>query len=178
MPGKEAAAAAGAAGGRDQDKLPGMKVLLDELPVFFPYDYMYKEQFEYMLEIKRTYDEGYDRRGGPNPGGHAVLEMPSGTGKTVCILAVTIAYQKTYPDRINKLIYCTRTVPEIEKALTEMNRLIRHLEAHTGKCFNARARVFVCVCVCVCVCVMVPTCAPLCRRQATQFGSSCPIWSL
>ena len=113
--------------------LAGMRVDLDELSVFFPYDFMYKEQYEYMLEIKRTYDEGYARRGGQNPGGHAVLEMPSGTGKTVCILAVTIAYQTAYPDRISKLIYCTRTVPEIEKALAEMHRLILHLEAHTGK---------------------------------------------
>lgn len=84
---------------------------------------------EYMLEIKRAYDAGWNAsQAGREGGGHSVLEMPSGTGKTVSLLAVTISYQRQYPDRIGKLIYCTRTVPEIEKALAEMERLIGFLE--------------------------------------------------
>jgi DNA excision repair protein ERCC-2 len=37
-------------------------------PVYFPYDYIYPEQFSYMLELKR----GLDAKG------HILLEMPSG----------------------------------------------------------------------------------------------------
>ncbi len=37
--------------------------------VYFPYDYIYPEQFSYMLEPKR----GLDAKG------HILLEMPSGT---------------------------------------------------------------------------------------------------
>jgi DNA excision repair protein ERCC-2 len=36
--------------------------------VYFPYDYIYPEQFSYMLELKR----GLDAKG------HILLEMPSG----------------------------------------------------------------------------------------------------
>lgn len=70
--------------------------------------------------------------------------MPSGTGKTISLLSLIVAYQKvewsvsvvflanvvarfhlflpfplflsqTYPLEVTKLIYCSRTVPEIEK---------------------------------------------------------------
>ena len=40
-------------------------------------------------------------------GGHCVLEMPSGTGKTVSLLSLIIAYQQYYPEH-RKLIYCSR----------------------------------------------------------------------
>lgn len=49
--------------------------------------------------------------------------MPSGTGKTITLLSFILAYQAAHPDR-TKLIYCTRTVPEIDKALMELKRLL------------------------------------------------------
>ena len=77
---------------------------IDGLAVYFPYDYIYPEQYEYMTELKRSLDAQ----------GHCLLEMPSGTGKTVCLLSLITAYLMAHPDR-GKLIYCTRTVPEMEK---------------------------------------------------------------
>ena len=49
---------------------------------------------------------------------HAVLEMPSGTGKTVSLLSLFVSYQLAFPERIGKLVYCSRTVPEIDKVCT------------------------------------------------------------
>lgn len=49
--------------------------------------------------------------------GHGVLEMPSGTGKTVSLLALIVAYIQANPHELTKLIYCSRTVPEIEKVM-------------------------------------------------------------
>lgn len=40
-------------------------------------------------------------------GGHCVLEMPSGTGKTVSLLSLIVAYQQYMPEK-RKLIYCSR----------------------------------------------------------------------
>ena len=40
-------------------------------------------------------------------GGHGVLEMPSGTGKTVSLLSLIVAYQQYFPEH-RKLIYCSR----------------------------------------------------------------------
>jgi Rad3-related DNA helicase len=34
--------------------------------------------------------------------------MPSGTGKTICLLSLIVAYQQFYPEK-RKLIYCSRT---------------------------------------------------------------------
>jgi DNA excision repair protein ERCC-2 len=50
--------------------------------------------------------------------------MPTGTGKTISLLALIVAYLAEYPNRIKKLIYCTRTVVEMEKTLEEVRKLI------------------------------------------------------
>ena len=86
---------------------------MDDLPVLFPYDYIYPEQYLYMLELKKCLDAK----------GHGLLEMPSGTGKTISLLALIVAYQRARPDHLNKLIYCSRTIPEIEKAIEELRKL-------------------------------------------------------
>ena len=51
------------------------------------------------------------------------LQMPTGTGKTVTLLSLITSYQLAHPE-IGKLIYCTRTVPEMEKVLQELQNLI------------------------------------------------------
>ncbi|CAF4290039.1 unnamed protein product [Rotaria sp. Silwood2] len=95
-----------------------MKLNIDGLLVYMPYDFIYPEQYKYMHALKR----GLDHKG------HCVLEMPSGTGKTITLLSLIIAYMKRYPDQYNKLVYCSRTVPEIEKVMSEMKRLISYYE--------------------------------------------------
>ncbi|XP_046751476.1 general transcription and DNA repair factor IIH helicase subunit XPD isoform X1 [Diprion similis] len=99
-----------------------MKISVDGLIVYFPYDYIYPEQYAYMLELKR----GLDARG------HCLLEMPSGTGKTVTLLSLIVAYMLQNPLKITKLIYCSRTVPEIEKVIEELKNLIEYYEKEDG----------------------------------------------
>lgn len=100
-----------------------MKLNIDGLLVHFPYDYIYPEQYSYMLELKRTLDAK----------GHGVLEMPSGTGKTVSLLSLIVAYQQAYPLEVTKLLYCSRTVPEIEKVIEELRKLLEFCEKETGE---------------------------------------------
>ncbi|CAF1477747.1 unnamed protein product, partial [Didymodactylos carnosus] len=100
-----------------------MKLNIDGLIVYMPYDYIYPEQYSYMHELKR----GLDAKG------HCVLEMPSGTGKTITLLSLIIAYLKHYPQNYTKLVYCSRTVPEIEKVMSEMKRLIKYYEKETNE---------------------------------------------
>ncbi|KAK9841666.1 hypothetical protein WJX74_009815 [Apatococcus lobatus] len=90
-----------------------MKFLLDGLTVHFPYEYIYPEQYRYMLELKRALDAR----------GHCLLEMPTGTGKTITLLSLITSYQLAHPE-VGKLVYCTRTVPEMEKVLAELKELI------------------------------------------------------
>ena len=81
-----------------------------------------------------------------------MLEMPSGTGKTVTLLSLIVAYQQYYPSH-RKLIYCSRTEPvfyslgyrcsrwltvfigtmsEIEKALVELKALMKFRTERLG----------------------------------------------
>ncbi|KAK7187409.1 DNA-dependent ATPase of the nucleotide excision repair factor 4 complex [Paraphaeosphaeria sporulosa] len=98
-----------------------MKFFIDELPVLFPYPRVYPEQYAYMCDLKRTLDAG----------GHCVLEMPSGTGKTVSLLSLIVAYQQFHPEN-RKLIYCSRTMSEIEKALAELKALMKYRTQELG----------------------------------------------
>lgn len=99
-----------------------MKINIDSLEVIFPYEKVYPEQVQYMTDIKKTLDVG----------GNCILEMPSGTGKTVSLLSITIAYQMTYPEH-RKIIYCSRTMSEIEKALAELRHLMKYRAKVLGK---------------------------------------------
>ncbi|KOS19810.1 DNA repair helicase RAD3 [Escovopsis weberi] len=98
-----------------------MKFMIDDLPVLFPYPRIYPEQYAYMCDLKRTLDAG----------GHCVLEMPSGTGKTVSLLSLIVAYQQHMPEK-RKLIYCSRTMSEIEKALVELKSLMKYRTQQLG----------------------------------------------
>lgn len=96
---------------------------VDGLLVYFPYDYIYPEQYAYMMELKK----GLDAKG------HCLLEMPSGTGKTTTLLSLVISYMISKPFDVNKLIYCSRTVPEIEKVVEEMRLLFKYIESETNE---------------------------------------------
>lgn len=51
------------------------------------------------------------------------MQMPTGTGKTITLLSLITSYQLQHPE-VGKLIYCTRTVPEMEKVLAELQELV------------------------------------------------------
>ncbi|RKU42904.1 DNA-dependent ATPase of the nucleotide excision repair factor 4 complex [Coniochaeta pulveracea] len=74
-----------------------------------------------MCDLKKTLDAG----------GHCVLEMPSGTGKTVSLLSLIVAYQQASKEH-RKLIYCSRTMSEIEKALYELKALMKYRAQELG----------------------------------------------
>ncbi|KAL2869351.1 TFIIH/NER complex ATP-dependent 5'-3' DNA helicase subunit RAD3 [Aspergillus lucknowensis] len=105
-----------------------MKFFIDDLPVLFPYPRIYPEQYAYMCDLKKTLDAG----------GHCVLEMPSGTGKTVTLLSLIVAYQQHKPEH-RKLIYCSRTMSEIEKALAELRELMKYRSQELGYTEDFRA---------------------------------------
>ncbi|XP_046567122.1 LOW QUALITY PROTEIN: general transcription and DNA repair factor IIH helicase subunit XPD-like [Haliotis rubra] len=103
-----------------------MKLNVDGLLVYFPYDYIYPEQYLYMVELKRSLDAK----------GHCALEMPSGTGKTVSLLSLIVSYMRAYPLEVNKLIYCSRTVPELDKVVEELRNLMKYYEKESGEVPN------------------------------------------
>lgn len=55
--------------------------------------------------------------------------MPTGTGKTITLLSLITSYQLAHPE-VGKLIYCTRTVPEMEKVLAELKELVDYRDRY------------------------------------------------
>ena len=51
---------------------------------------------------------------------------PSNPGKTITLLSLITSYQLQHK-QVGKLVYCTRTVPEMEKVLEELQNLIKLL---------------------------------------------------
>lgn len=99
-----------------------MKFQIEDVTVYFPYDHIYPEQHSYMVELKRALDAK----------GHCLLEMPTGTGKTIALLSLITSYALSKPSNPIKLIYCTRTVHEMEKTLAELKVLHDYQVRHLG----------------------------------------------
>ena len=97
----------------------------------FPYQYIYPEQYEYMVLLKR----GLDTQSTKN--NTCMLEMPSGTGKTVTLLSFISGYQKAARERtrgaeFRQLFYCSRTIPEIEQVAAEAKRVYEKRKERYG----------------------------------------------
>ena len=56
-----------------------------------------------------------------------------GTGKTVSLLSLIVAYMRANPNDVTKLIYCSRTIPEIEKVLEECKNLFEYYKNVVGE---------------------------------------------
>jgi len=100
-----------------------MRFHIDNLLVYFPYDYVYPEQYDYMRYLKMTLD---------GVKGHCLLEMPTGTGKTVSLLSLILSYQLQDPTT-GKLVYCTRTVQEMDKVVEELRRVMKFIQEEVKK---------------------------------------------
>ncbi|KAI0982715.1 hypothetical protein GJ496_004194 [Pomphorhynchus laevis] len=100
-----------------------MKLKIGELLVYFPYEHIYPEQYFYITDLKNTLDAG----------GHSVLEMPSGTGKTISLLSLVVSYLLANPTSYTKLVYCSRTVPELDKVVKELQKLLDYITIETGQ---------------------------------------------
>ena len=101
-----------------------MKFKIDQLDIYFPYETIYPEQYKYMCSLKRVLDAKVVHI--LTSQGHGLIEMPSGTGKTAAILSLVLSYHLDHPEKIAKAIYCTRTVPEIDKALEELQGIVQY----------------------------------------------------
>jgi DNA excision repair protein ERCC-2 len=140
-----------------------MKFFVENVPVYFPYPFVYEEQYAYMRHLKRAIDrKGNDHDCAPCSS-HAraqaatacskCRQVPSrlisycafeivcdaaaaGTGKTVTLLSFVTSYQQYCAEKgepVPKLIYCTRTVQEMEKVLMELKEVTKYRLSESGK---------------------------------------------
>ena len=76
--------------------------------------------------------------------GHALIETPCGTGKTMTLLSFLVAYKRHSPASLSKIVYCTRTVPEMLKVQEELRDLVKYYKENSAPldllsvCLSAR----------------------------------------
>ncbi|KAI3972851.1 hypothetical protein MKX01_019509 [Papaver californicum] len=100
-----------------------MKFEIDNITVYFPYNAIYPEQYELMVELKRTLDAK----------SICVLGMPTAAGKTIALLSLITSYSLSKPQNQSpKLIYCTRTIHEMETVLAELRVCVEYQLKHVG----------------------------------------------
>ena len=99
--------------------------------------------------------------------------MFAGTGKTISLLSLIVAYMKQNPTEVTKLIYCSRTVPEMEKVIEELRKLLQFYERSCGESagvvglmLSSRCRGIEC-----CLCLYFPGSF----SEDTQTTSSCDV---
>lgn len=94
---------------------------VSDVTVYFPYETISHEQVSYITELIKSF------KGESN----LIIEMAAGAGKTICLLSAAVSFQLFHSNdesRIKKFIYCTRTVPETEKTLLELKKLIEYIK--------------------------------------------------
>ncbi|KAJ5066044.1 general transcription and DNA repair factor iih helicase subunit xpd [Anaeramoeba ignava] len=91
-----------------------MQFLIDNLVVYFPFPFIYPEQYEYMKNLKQTFDQK----------GISTLEIPPTSRKSTALLSLYLSYKKQYPE-IGKLIYCTRNIYQTQQILEELKLIIQ-----------------------------------------------------
>ncbi|KAL0230697.1 hypothetical protein PCE1_004253 [Barthelona sp. PCE] len=87
-----------------------MLLTIGDITVLFPYEYVYPEQLAYIRDLVLQL----------NNTGVFVLEMPCGTGKTVALLSALLSFKMQKPTVLSTIIYCTRTIAEMEQVATEI----------------------------------------------------------
>ncbi|KAF7702875.1 General transcription and DNA repair factor IIH helicase subunit XPD [Cucumispora dikerogammari] len=103
-----------------------MKLIINKIPVYFPYKEVFPDQLDYIKEILSTIQTK----------GNICIQMPCGAGKTVSLLSATVSFQ-LHQKRLEissqllgepiKIIYCCRTFGEVMKTFEELDTLYKYI---------------------------------------------------
>jgi len=96
---------------------------INELEIKFPYNYIYEPQKEYMKKVIETIKDGKN----------ALLQSPTGTGKTMSLLCATMAWLKKFQEKCleegtldlleeTKVIYATRTNTQVKQIVNQLKK--------------------------------------------------------
>ena len=101
-----------------------MKYLIHDIEVDFPYE-AYPCQIQFMEAVIQTL------KGTSN----AILESPTGTGKTLCLLCATIAFQQHFRQKEGKalkIFYASRTHSQLSQVIRELRTTLYHDQVRTA----------------------------------------------
>ena len=105
-----------------------MEFKIEELTIHWPFHMVYKEQYEYLKLLKQIVDKNC----------HGIIEMPTGSGKTISLFAFAYSYKVQYPDKVQKIVFCTRTLTQLQKATEEMRKVEEYFKSKSLNTLNAQ----------------------------------------
>ena len=92
------------------------KLTVYQTEVYFPFT-PYQQQVDYMSKVIEACQKS----------ANALLESPTGTGKTLCLLTASLAWLKKIresneldEDEMPRIIYCSRTHSQISQVMNEL----------------------------------------------------------
>ncbi|BFU25795.1 DNA repair helicase putative [Entamoeba histolytica] len=88
------------------------------IEIHFPYQFIYPEQYQFI----KTVTSGVTNNKKP-PHKQIIIEMGTGTGKTVSIITAAKGLLDNQGSNISHTIYCTRTIDEIKQIFNELTKL-------------------------------------------------------
>ncbi|KAL7720166.1 DNA repair helicase rad3/xp-D [Entamoeba marina] len=93
-----------------------MKFTINGITIDFPYQFIYPEQFQFIKHVT----SGVLNKDVKNH--HIVIEMGTGTGKTIASLSASKALLEADGSGIDRIIYCTRTIDEMQQVFKEVEK--------------------------------------------------------
>ena len=101
-----------------------MKYTIDDVEVDFPYE-AYPCQIKFMESVIRSLKQNTN----------AILESPTGTGKTLCLLCSTIAFQqytRMKEGKVLRIFYSSRTHSQLAQVIRELRTTSYHDQVRTA----------------------------------------------
>lgn len=96
-----------------------MKIKLDELDLYFPFKYIYPEQYEYLLTLKTLFG---------NSPINSVIQIPPALSKSICVFSFYVSSYLQNPSIIPRLVFSAKSVPEYEHAMMTLKLVIDYIE--------------------------------------------------
>ena len=95
-------------------KIQMKSLIVDGIEVKFPFE-PYPSQEVYIHKVVTSLKKEFD----------AVLESPTGTGKTLCLLTAVLSFRKSLENQ-PKVVYASRTHSQLAQVVRELKRLRRN----------------------------------------------------
>lgn len=114
-------------------------VLVENIKIYFPYDQPYPQQNIYMQHVIKALNDNQ----------HALLESPTGTGKTLSLLCAALGWLNNYrevmrsqnlPVKSIKIVYTSRTHSQLDQVKKELLNT-----PYSPRCVTLASREHLCV---------------------------------
>jgi len=96
-----------------------MKIKLDDLDLYFPFKYIYPEQYEYLLALKAIF---------ANSPSNSTIQIPPALSQASCLFAFYVSNFLQNPTTIPRLVFSAKSITVLEHAMQSLKLVIDYIE--------------------------------------------------